>query len=661
MILSLIAALLTQSAALNLDAPPAQSPGVSAPSSAAPSRSVIHPMVVTGVVLAPDGKPVPAARIDVVSYDSTHRWHAIRMDGEPTEYEQLSTTADAHGVFRFTVHRNVSLPVPAMVLMASADRYAPAIGERFRRGSLDLKLRLDEPKVVRVRFVDSSGKPVRGVEGDFANVFLKTGRRFFAPASLRKSPFWPHLSRSDSDGYSSVTIPASAETIVLSIHDDRFRKAFVSLPLAGKSLQIVLQKPRFVIGKVVAADTGKPVAGAEAREELFGRQAWSRADAQGVFRIPFETPPRRRVPRNENNLILVKPPSDSDFLPSMARFTWPEDESTNAEVAVPLIRGLMVEGRVVERSTGKGVKDAGVFFVPRKNNPFVDDFEGSQRTSRAIRYATDSEGLFRVLVLPGPGHLVVVGPTLDYIHTLFSRGERLYGQRGLDREYYDAVAKINFNPGEQPRPLTIPLTRGVTLRRKVVRPDGSPATGIAMARSYLEFSDNINTASAGMPIDDGLLELPGFEPEQTNPIFILDAEHHCAALASPKASETDVASPPIRLQPCGTAKVRFVDANRKPTVGYLPWLQMTVTPGPPWAGVVEPNQPLQGERIFSSNLAWRGGGRTDSEGRITFPDLIPGAVYEFEDRSLAPSVLGREFTVRPGETLEVGDMTVGQP
>ena len=51
---------------------------------------------------------------------------------------------------------------------------------------------------------------------------------------------------------------------------------------------------------------------------------------------------------------------------------------------------------------------------------------------------------------------------------------------------------------------------------------------------------------------------------------------------------------------------------------------------------------------------------TDTDGRITLPVLIPGATYRFVELTTVPQVR-KEFTVKPGETLDLGDIRIEKP
>jgi hypothetical protein len=55
----------------------------------------------------------------------------------------------------------------------------------------------------------------------------------------------------------------------------------------------------------------------------------------------------------------------------------------------------------------------------------------------------------------------------------------------------------------------------------------------------------------------------------------------------------------------------------------------------------------------------------DAQGRIVFPALIPGSTYRISDQSTARTPDGprlrKEFTVKPGEILDLGDILIEKP
>jgi hypothetical protein len=126
----------------------------------------------------------------------------------------------------------------------------------------------------------------------------------------------------------------------------------------------------------------------------------------------------------------------------------------------------------------------------------------------------------------------------------------------------------------------------------------------------------------------------------------------------------------VRLEPCGVAMARLVGPDGKPVTGQPRGVSVTmvVTPGPPdrsaqvRAGALAADEDLLG-RVDPVN---HGNGWTaDAQGRITWPALIPGATYRFFDNTTMRDPIGsqvrKEFTVKPGETLDLGDILIEKP
>ena len=96
---------------------------------------------------------------------------------------------------------------------------------------------------------------------------------------------------------------------------------------------------------------------------------------------------------------------------------------------------------------------------------------------------------------------------------------------------------------------------------------------------------------------------------------------------------------------------------------------MVVTPGPPYsmakdqAGLIAADEADLNEIDtvnYETELV------SDAQGRLTLPVLIPGATYRFIDSTMAVRgvtgpQLRKEFTVKPGETLDLGDILIEKP
>jgi hypothetical protein len=147
-------------------------------------------------------------------------------------------------------------------------------------------------------------------------------------------------------------------------------------------------------------------------------------------------------------------------------------------------------------------------------------------------------------------------------------------------------------------------------------------------------------------------------------VHFLDSEHELGATVYLSGKSVGSGPMTIRLERCGTAKARLVDSAGKPVKGQSVNISLIVTPGlnfgdrdrDPARLVANAADPFRFDpkhyRVYPVS---------DADGRITFPDLIPGATYRFIDGGRMNSPTRKEITVKPGETLDLGDMLIEHP
>ena len=124
------------------------------------------------------------------------------------------------------------------------------------------------------------------------------------------------------------------------------------------------------------------------------------------------------------------------------------------------------------------------------------------------------------------------------------------------------------------------------------------------------------------------------------------------------------------MQPCGQAKARFVGPDGKPVAKHQPHFEFVATPGPsPMSRNKREQAELAADAALVANVDrkhyWNWP-RTDAEGRITLISLIPGALYRIIDFSTVNDEtrgvqVRKDFTVKPGETLDLGDIVIEKP
>jgi hypothetical protein len=609
-------------------------------------------------VLSPGGKPAVGAIVEIIAHGDGGGWTRI-TPGIPS-FDHYQTKSDDTGHFRLNVPHHVSRPLPFISVLASDQDHHLAMEYVGPGGvpSKGLELKFEEAKTVRLRIIDAVGNPVAGVTPELEYAVLKS-KSYLGSTShqLFRSVVtgWPRFTPSDEQGYASIVVPASSKTLSVLIAGNQIGAHSAEVDLSKEPVSVALKPPRFLNGRVLDAKSGQPVAGAEVliMEQPYHRV---RTGSDGTFRAPSGKTIRGLF-QNGECVIHIYPPVDSPNLFQAVEWEWPHKGIGDAELTVRLQQGVMIEGQVVEKGSGKPVAGATLTFDPQqKGNPYFRENSRSRFTGAEMRYATGADGQFHMPVWPGPGWLQVTGPTLDYVHQQITSGDKYYAKPGLEREYYDGIVKLNLKPGEHPSRLVIELERGVTVRRQVVLPDGKPVNGTAYARSYLGFKNDINQSLPEIPLADGLLELPGFEPERTNPVYLVDRK--CEYGATVSLTRDESGGKPIVLAPCGKVRMRIVDDKGKPIPGFMPFVFIVVTPGAPMTHHFEPNQPL-----WLDSMNWWGviGGqpqKTGADGRVTFGGMIPGATYQVSYPGGIGWTSGHEFHIRPGETTDIGDIVL---
>src|SRR5262249_54558264 len=135
-----------------------------------------------------------------------------------------------------------------------------------------------------------------------------------------------------------------------------------------------------------------------------------------------------------------------------------------------------------------------------------------------------------------------------------------------------------------------------------------------------------------------------------------EVEARAGAVADLSAAKARGGELTIKLQPCGTAQGRLLDAAGKPSSA----VPLVALEGAPDRGK------LEGERA-PLGLPGRARGQPalppDAEGRVTVRGLIPGATYRlktFNVRTQTAEPLGGPFTVEAGKTRNLPDAVAPQ-
>jgi hypothetical protein len=330
-------------------------------------------------------------------------------------------------------------------------------------------------------------------------------------------------------------------------------------------------------------------------------------------------------------------------------------------VQLVLPRGVLVHGKVTDAQSGKPVAEASVQFIPRSANN--SNLREDVLTGWQSIVLSGSDGRFSIAVLPGPGYLLTHGPTADYILQEFGENRLYNGRPGGRRYYAHALAELDLLPKTGTHELSVILRRGVTVKGNLVGADGKPAAETLMLSRLRIDPTSPYWRGFAVEVRDGRFELHGLDPDHTYPVYFLDAKNKLGAtveLSGKQAGETVT----VRLQPCGSAVARFINADGKPLGNHRPPLEIVVTPG---HHSFDRKSSEQGKFIADADFVanvdrlnyWKGPS-TNSQGRITLSALIPGAKYRIVLSGPQNFVKPKDFTVESGKTTDLGDLSIRQ-
>ena len=155
------------------------------------------------------------------------------------------------------------------------------------------------------------------------------------------------------------------------------------------------------------------------------------------------------------------------------------------------------------------------------------------------------------------------------------------------------------------------------------------------------------------------------------PVFFLEPERKLGATVRFSGRSASGGPVTVRLEPCGTARARLVDPDGKPLDRYR---AASVIVDGRHARAAAPEETGEGRsavrrrerpvRARPGQLHASTSSPTPRAGSPS-PRLIPGATYRIVDLSPVfgggDPAIRKEFTVKPGEALDLGDILIAKP
>jgi RNA polymerase sigma factor (sigma-70 family) len=623
------------------------------PDPATPAR-----MTVTGRVLDPDGQPVKGAFVDLIIHPRSP-W--VGASEEIDQFTLLGQgQSDGDGRFRLDVPRTASTRVDAIMAMAAAPGHGP--GKAFlnpdaEQPSADIRLQPDQ--VVRARLVELTGAPAKGVE-------VHTWPVGDPPEGVRAGP--PPILKADDQGRIELAGFGRGANITLHVRDMRYARQDLHIDSGkvapSKEVTLVLQPARIIEGRVLAADTGQPIPGA-----VVSAMTWVRNEyAHGGFSSKFGADAHGRFLMNpiagESYTIGAFPTGGEPYLIPQDELKWTKG-AVKMTYDIRLPRGVLIRGKVTEAGTNRPLAASSIQYIPMRTSGGDKILSGWQ----AI-VASREDGTFQIAVPPGKGHLLIHSPTGEHVLSEIGFNTLYSGQPGGMRNRAHAIISYEVKAGDPPHEVAAALRLGATIKGRVEGPDGQTITdGFILTTLNTEAQNPHWRGHYQVPIRDGRFELHGLDPKGAARVFVLDPEHEWGATVeiSGKQAGEDLT---IRLQPCGRAAARFVGPDGKPVAKHQPSFEFVMTPGPNYMSRSERDRAqLSADADFMANVDrkhyWNLP-RTDAQGGLTMVSLIPGALYRINDMSTVNDVnkgtqVRKDFSVRPGETVDLGDILIENP
>jgi len=628
-------------------------------------------MLVTGRVLDPEGMPVSNA--------TTMVFARFKEPGRGVSLEHMSPAplgeaiGDRSGRFRLDAPRTASSRNDLFGAVALAPGYGVGwveLDPDAEQPTAEITLRSEQ--IIQGRLFDIQGQPARKVKVTVSSIGRDVdgkldGPRLFWWNDMVNSLAWPRSVTSDDDGRFSVRGVGRNLQAHLTVDDPRFARQRIRVETddssRAKQVTTALEPAKIITGRVTYADTHKPVPHAPIqilayRGTVSLYSEFEKTDSEGRFRVnPLSA---------ERYGVAVLPPEGQPYLNREERFDWTKGALEHS-IDVVLPRGAVIHGKVTEAGSGKPLAGARVSYASRPPR----DARGASNN----RSGTGTDGSFLFAVLPGSGYLVVQAPSDDYV--LQEIGSRLVqqGQPGGSRLYAHAFVAGDMKADSTALEINAELRPGVTVKGQVVEPDGKLVQNASMiSRVILEPYPGAYRgwrASYQGAVRNGHFELHGLDPDSQVPVFFLEPKRKLGATIN--LPDKSAADGPIivRLEWCGTAFAHLVAPGGKPVEGYRAssLIMMVVTPGPATLGRDKESEGRmaahQGPIADIDPTNYGNGPASDVQGRIALPALIPGATYRIFDRTTFRNESGpqfrKEFTVKSGEILELGDIRIEKP
>jgi len=645
-------------------------------------------IIVRGQVLRPDGQPAVGAEV-----------FALYQSGpELRPGRRLAVTwTDANGSYQLSFQKphvasdivlygNPEIWSSKTCVIANQAGLGP---DAARLGKIDvtrpvnLKLVPDTP--IQGRLLDLEGRPVSGAAVEIRGTWTCSTdelKRFLAStraglyAGNTFTSFIPPYDRravtTDAEGRFQITGVGKDRRLLLAIRGETIAYSELTVVtqdiqpmdervwpdmnlterrrVVGPSFTFSVPPTRVIAGVVRDARDRKPLAGVWITSDKFPgvrisgiRTVSTKSDTEGHFRLVG-------MPKGSGTVIDVFP----DGQPYFPRTIRVPDKVGGEPISldIDLHRGIWITGRVTDKLDGSP-QLARIAYFPLRTNPYAAklsefvDQEFPVGPGTGADDASGAEGTYRILGVPGPaligawctsgdyrrgvgfGELKTVKPDSDgrLRFAVFSNGSP-----GPSRKWPNVVKEVTF-PAETAAVCDLRLDPGESIQISVLDADGKPATGY-------EVTGRTPSNRFAPPLQQSQFGVVGLSKGEKRVVLIHDAGRHIGKALAIEFGPQTPRSMTVRLERCATIVGRGVDGDGVPVGGVR--LEPLVLPMEDYA-------------------TWMPKATAGQDGRFRHEGVLPGVDYQVNlNYGFIPTVVRKRLSVKPGETIDLGDVKVNR-
>jgi RNA polymerase sigma factor (sigma-70 family) len=633
----------------------------------APSSVIVPTMIkLGGRVLDPDGRPVPQARLWLAFQGTDWTWS--------TRVPQVRATAGPDGRFGMTVSDDDPEVSRALRMasgwpdgfgrihvVATADGFGPTwTSLAGAKGDVELRLVKDDIPI-EGRLVSLEGRPLVGIEVRTLMVEDPSNPEeiFGAPSGYFQA------ATTDADGRFRLTGIGRGRRTVLGIAGPGIQRDgaqvvtgsfpkdrpphYGGYPVYQARFEHPCKPGKSISGVVRDLDTGAPLAGITVVSDI-GIYAFATTDQAGCYRLDgLSRTPTRRLRASARGGVQPYITSERTLAegPGFEPMT----------VDIPMVRGVVVSGRLMDRATGRPVQ-AWVAYAALRDNPHWARLPGFP--AKGNRYHPNpgwhapsmADGSFRLVVPPGRGFLVahIQYQSDKFIPAGVPPKERPGAPADALSVHYDtvpfelfpqnfpAVRPVDIAPGSESMTCDLTVDSGVVRTGTVRDPEGQALSGASM------IGETYRDTFRFLPLEGSQFTVKGLS---ASPLLIrtLIFRHEGRGLGNAVQVDGNDRGPiEVRLEPTAALTGRLIDKGGKPVEGLV--LRM-------FRLIEEPIRGAQQE--FTPPIQ----ATSDRDGRFRIDGIIPGVEQKLSARGFQGEAEGFilvDWTPKPGEVKDLGEV-----